>query len=63
MPGAASGCLTYLLVQLLMTGVKHRCGRCMAVCDLLGRDGGGFWGEQCKMGQVLHISALAAVLL
>lgn len=52
-----------LLVQLLMAGVKHRRGRSMAVCDLLGRDGGGFWGEPCKTGQVLHVSNLTAVLL
>lgn len=61
-PGAGSGCLTHLLVQLLMSGVQHRCGRGTAPCDLLGRDGGGFWGERCKTGQVLHVSALTAVL-
>lgn len=53
MPGVASGCLTCLLVRLLATGIKHRCGRCMALCDLLGRDGGAFLGEQRQPGAVL----------
>lgn len=62
MPGAASGCLTCLLVLLLATGIKHRCGRRMALCDLLGRDGGAFLGEQRQPGAVLRVAALAADL-
>lgn len=49
-PGAASGCLTCLLVQLLVTGIKQRCGGCLAVCDLLGRCGGGFGGSDVSRG-------------
>lgn len=62
MPGAAPGCLTVSPSGAVADGWSEAGVAEVWLCDLLGRDDGAFWGQRCKTGQVLHVSALTAVL-